>query len=589
MRPFRYPVTILNTIDHLGKFDGKADEGFCIGYSTYRKEFRVFNSRTRIVEENMHVKFSETTPNIARSGPNWLFDIDALTISMNYKLVVVGNQSNGSACTKACDIIGKTRVGTVPDKDYILLPLWTEDPLLSSSSKDSPGAGYKPSGEEEKKDTKYLGNEDSEAPITEEPRVNQEKDNVYSTNRVNTVSSTVNAASSEVNDVDRKLSIKLPDDLNIHELEDITIFEDSNEDVFGAKADLNNLESTFQFIYTSYIEQFCTTTKAKNINGEAQIHAKVDRKKVIISEASIIRDLRFGDEGEPPFTDHMKAIYNLDVSVDSKAPKPSSQTKEDTKSSSVKDKSPSHPSPPTPVVAKMHKKAQQAAGGPTSLGATSKEGSHPQLSSGYNLSFLIDKTKSAGDRLKTAHTDSGENKESRADDILLKVKLVDLSDILKDTRSAFFTPDSLPDEPIIISYKSEEEEEVARDKDTKSISHEVHLLQSQKEELKQTKVKAKAEVSSMKAKPSYLDINQLTELLVTSLKPERSKLLASHDFFSCLPTKLKELTSKIIGLSGEIKELKKHVKDMEIELPGVLKEIPKKLETFTSTISSLSS
>ncbi|GJY87294.1 hypothetical protein Tco_0501922 [Tanacetum coccineum] len=31
---------------------------------------------------------------------------------------------------------------------------------------------------------------------------------------------------------------------------------------------------------------------------------------------------------EPPFTDHMKAIYNLDVPVDSKALKPSSQTEE---------------------------------------------------------------------------------------------------------------------------------------------------------------------------------------------------------------------------------------------------------------------
>nr|GEY29070.1 hypothetical protein [Tanacetum cinerariifolium] len=41
-----------------------------------------------------------------------------------------------------------------------------------------------------------------------------------------------------------------------------------------------------------------TTTKAKNINGEAQIHANVDGKKVIISEASIRRDLRFEDEGE---------------------------------------------------------------------------------------------------------------------------------------------------------------------------------------------------------------------------------------------------------------------------------------------------
>ncbi|GKB07831.1 putative ribonuclease H-like domain-containing protein [Tanacetum coccineum] len=56
MRPFGCPVTILNTIDHLGKFDGKADEGFFVGYSTNSKAFRVFNSRTMIVEENLHVE-----------------------------------------------------------------------------------------------------------------------------------------------------------------------------------------------------------------------------------------------------------------------------------------------------------------------------------------------------------------------------------------------------------------------------------------------------------------------------------------------------------------------------------------------------
>nr|GEU95570.1 hypothetical protein [Tanacetum cinerariifolium] len=74
----------------------------------------------------------------------------------------------------------------------------------------------------------------------------EEKDNVSSNNRVNVVSSTVNAASNEVNDVGRKSSIKLPDDLNMLELEDISIFEDSNKDVFGAEAVLNNLVSTFQ-------------------------------------------------------------------------------------------------------------------------------------------------------------------------------------------------------------------------------------------------------------------------------------------------------------------------------------------------------
>nr|GEU32133.1 ribonuclease H-like domain, reverse transcriptase, RNA-dependent DNA polymerase [Tanacetum cinerariifolium] len=43
--------------------------------------------------------------------------------------------------------------------------------------------------------------------------------------------------------------------------------------------------------------QFRATAMAKNINGEAQIHSKVDGKKVIVSEAIIRRDLKFEDEG----------------------------------------------------------------------------------------------------------------------------------------------------------------------------------------------------------------------------------------------------------------------------------------------------
>nr|GEY39215.1 putative ribonuclease H-like domain-containing protein [Tanacetum cinerariifolium] len=193
MRPFGCPVKIFNTIDHLGKFDGKADEGFFIGYSTNSKAFRVFNSRNMIVEENLHVKFSENTPNIAGSGPNWLFDIDALTKSMNYKPVVAGYQSNGSAGTKACDNVGKTRVETLRDKDYILLPLWTQDLLFSSNLKDYFGSRFKPSGEEEEKDAEDPGNEDNKVPSIEEPRVNQEKDaNANSTNNINTISLTDN-------------------------------------------------------------------------------------------------------------------------------------------------------------------------------------------------------------------------------------------------------------------------------------------------------------------------------------------------------------------------------------------------------------
>nr|GFA90044.1 ribonuclease H-like domain-containing protein [Tanacetum cinerariifolium] len=54
MRPFGCPVIILNTVDPLGKFDGEDNEGFFVRYSVNSKAFRVFNSRTRIVEEIAH-------------------------------------------------------------------------------------------------------------------------------------------------------------------------------------------------------------------------------------------------------------------------------------------------------------------------------------------------------------------------------------------------------------------------------------------------------------------------------------------------------------------------------------------------------
>ncbi|GJU57842.1 ribonuclease H-like domain-containing protein [Tanacetum coccineum] len=94
MRPFGCPVTILNTLDPLGKFDGKADEGFLVGYSINNKAFRVFNTRTRKVEENLHITFLENKPNVAGSGLDWLFDIELLTNSMNYEPVTTGNQTN---------------------------------------------------------------------------------------------------------------------------------------------------------------------------------------------------------------------------------------------------------------------------------------------------------------------------------------------------------------------------------------------------------------------------------------------------------------------------------------------------------------
>nr|GEU61555.1 hypothetical protein [Tanacetum cinerariifolium] len=80
----------------LEKFDRKANEGFLVGYSVSSKAFIVFNSRTRIVQETLHINFLENQPNVAWSGPTWLFDIDTLNQSINYQPDVIGNQPNST-------------------------------------------------------------------------------------------------------------------------------------------------------------------------------------------------------------------------------------------------------------------------------------------------------------------------------------------------------------------------------------------------------------------------------------------------------------------------------------------------------------
>ncbi|GJX75164.1 putative ribonuclease H-like domain-containing protein [Tanacetum coccineum] len=71
-------------------FDGKSDDGFFVGYSINSKAFRVYNIRTRKVEESLHIRFLEDKPIVAGEGPKWLFDIEMLTKSMNYVPVVAG-------------------------------------------------------------------------------------------------------------------------------------------------------------------------------------------------------------------------------------------------------------------------------------------------------------------------------------------------------------------------------------------------------------------------------------------------------------------------------------------------------------------
>ncbi|GJY93522.1 retrovirus-related pol polyprotein from transposon TNT 1-94, partial [Tanacetum coccineum] len=173
--------------NHLGKFDGKADEGFFVGYSINSKAFREVDQIGFLI-------------------------LIALSKSMNYKPVVAGNQSNVNTGTKACDDAGKARMET-----------------------SSPDDGFKPSRDDEKKVTEEPGKEGNDLSKKDE-RGDQEKDaSVNSTNNVNT------SSTNEVNVVGRKTSIELPDEPNMPTLEDI-VYSDDDEDV-GAEADMNNLDA----------------------------------------------------------------------------------------------------------------------------------------------------------------------------------------------------------------------------------------------------------------------------------------------------------------------------------------------------------
>ncbi|GJU13094.1 ribonuclease H-like domain-containing protein [Tanacetum coccineum] len=187
IRPFGCHVTILNTIDHLGKFEEKSDEGFLVGYSLNSKAFRVYNLETKRVKENLHINFLENKPNVAGKGPNWLFDLDYLTDSMNYQPVTAENKANKTAGPKEANHstgtqdnidAGNSKMEAEPAQEYFVLPLWSSYTSTVKSSEAKNG-DEKPNGD--------TG--------TEDLLLQAGAARATSTNTVNTVSTPISTAS----------------------------------------------------------------------------------------------------------------------------------------------------------------------------------------------------------------------------------------------------------------------------------------------------------------------------------------------------------------------------------------------------------
>nr|GEW08173.1 hypothetical protein [Tanacetum cinerariifolium] len=139
LKPFRCHVMILNTLDHLGKFEAKGDEGYFIGYSMSSKAFRVFNKRTKKVEEDLHVEFLKNKLIEKGAGPNWLFDIDTLTNSMNYVPVVdAGKTSTNFSGTK--DAASQDVKKDASSLRYTAFPNWFHEAHFKSSTSNAQDA-----------------------------------------------------------------------------------------------------------------------------------------------------------------------------------------------------------------------------------------------------------------------------------------------------------------------------------------------------------------------------------------------------------------------------------------------------------------
>ncbi|GJU76514.1 putative ribonuclease H-like domain-containing protein [Tanacetum coccineum] len=251
MRPFGCHVIILNNLDHLGKFDGKSDDGFFVEYSLTSKAFRVYNIRTRKVEENLHIRFLENKPIVTGDGPKWLFDIDSLTKSMNYVPVVAGTNSNDFAGSEESNGAGHTSKETEFSKiKHCEMPLWKDGSMFDSSSKNSSDDEPQPSSNAEKKDdegvSKASGFSDQEQPESSTLNINTAGPSI------NTASANFKTGSLNINTVSPTvITTRSNRSQNVSDMFSLgrsATLEATHADLFGdeTEMDMSNLTTSYQ-------------------------------------------------------------------------------------------------------------------------------------------------------------------------------------------------------------------------------------------------------------------------------------------------------------------------------------------------------
>nr|GEX12801.1 hypothetical protein [Tanacetum cinerariifolium] len=126
LKPFGCQVTILNTSDHLGKFEGKANDGFLVGYVAHSKAYRVYNLSSKKVKETLNLRYLEDKSNVQGLVQEWYFDLDYLIDSLGYTRF----KTNPPTGTHDTNIIAGTQADDSEskcDEQVILVPSFPSD------------------------------------------------------------------------------------------------------------------------------------------------------------------------------------------------------------------------------------------------------------------------------------------------------------------------------------------------------------------------------------------------------------------------------------------------------------------------------
>ncbi|GJT09077.1 putative ribonuclease H-like domain-containing protein [Tanacetum coccineum] len=173
-----------------------------------------------------------------------------------------------------------------------------------SKSKISPDDGFKPLGDDEKKVTEEPGKKGSDSSKDSKSNNQKEEDSVNSTNTVNA------ASTNEVNDVGAKTSIKLPNDPNMPELEDI-VYSDDDKRVYKVEKTLYGLHQAprdwYETLATYLLDNGFQRGKIDKTLFIRMDKVKQKEDEIFISQDKYVTEIlkKFG------FTDVKTASYTL--------------------------------------------------------------------------------------------------------------------------------------------------------------------------------------------------------------------------------------------------------------------------------------